>query len=234
MVDVEVKYENKTVTTVRGMEARSVAKWEKEHWELISQNPAKLMRTTLIFRRPKKPVPKWVWAVVAAAVVIPLIGLTAAAILESSGASKPAADSKTTSAIPSAESHSIPTVGPQASSTVAPVTDAEVVATFQSYLAERAASNVTYGKAVTAVTFQNRVLQVTFDPAAAGVDQVTFDDLATHFNFPNFVASPIAFNDDVGNRLRPAIDLIETLESDGTSLGTIDAVGILALNELSK
>jgi hypothetical protein len=234
MADVEMKYVNKTVTTLRGMEARSVAKWEKEGWELVSQTPAKLLRTTLIFRRPKKPIPKWVWAAVAATVVILGLGITFATIQESNQDHQQAEASPSSSVTPSVQPLPPGTVEPSAGATVAQVTDAEVVATFQSYLADRAANNVMYGKAVSKVTFENRVLRVTFDPAAAGVDQVTFDDLAAHFNFPSFVASPIAFNNDVGNRLRPAIDLIETLEADGTSLGTIDAAGILAFNELSK
>ncbi len=61
MADVEVKYVNKTVTTIRGLETRSIAKWEKEGWEFLSQTPAKLLRTTLTFRRPTKQIPKWVW-----------------------------------------------------------------------------------------------------------------------------------------------------------------------------
>ena len=58
MADGEVKYNNKTVTTIRGLEARSIAKWEKEGWEFVSQAPATLLRTTLAFRKPKKPIPR--------------------------------------------------------------------------------------------------------------------------------------------------------------------------------
>jgi hypothetical protein len=125
-------------------------------------------------------------------------------------------------------------VEPSTTATAAPVTDAEVVAAFQSSFAERASEGVMYGKAASKVTFENGIVRVTFDPAAAGVDQATFDGLAAHFNFPDFAATPIAFNDDVGNRPRLAIDSIETVRANGTSLGTIDAAGILALNGLSK
>lgn len=38
MAEDDVHYEIKTVTTVRGTEARSKAKWEKESWELVSQS----------------------------------------------------------------------------------------------------------------------------------------------------------------------------------------------------
>ena len=78
------------------------------------------------------------------------------------------------------------------------------------------------------------MVRVTFDAASAGVDQATFDRYAADTNFPEFAAVPIAFDTDVGNRLRPAINSIETVRADGTSLVTIDAAGILALNGLSK
>lgn len=234
MADVEVKYENKTVTTIRGIEARSIAKWEKEGWEFVSQTPTKLLRTTLTFRRPKKRIPKWAWMAGAAAAAVLGIIVTLGAIQADSHATKRASASSTISVTPSVEPSPTSTAAPSPTATAAPVTDAELVATFQSYFANRASNNVMYGKAVSIVTFQKGVLRVTFDPAAAGVDPAIFDELAAHFNFPNFVASPIAFNNDVGNRLRPAIDSIETVRADGISLGTIDAAGILALNGLSK
>lgn len=234
MADVEVRYENKTVTTVRGMELRSIAKWEKEGWEFVSQTPAKLLRTTLTFRRPKKQISKWVWVAGAAAAVVLGIGVTIAAIQGGSDGIKPAASSPTVSATPSVEPSPTETVKSSVTATAAPITDAEVIAAFRSYFAERASNGVMYGKAASNVTFEKRVVRVTFDPAAAGIDQATFDGLAAHFNFPEFAATPIAFNDDVGNRLRPAIASIETVRADGTSLGTIDAAGILALNGLSK
>lgn len=234
MADVEVKYKNKTVTTIRGMEARSIAKWAKEHWEFVSQTPAKLLRTTLTFRRPKKQIPKWVWVAGAAAVIVLGIGVTIAAIQEGSNGTKQAAASTTVSVTPSVEPSPAATVEPSTTATAAPVTGAEVVAAFQSFFAERASKGVMYGKSASKVTFESGIVRVIFDPAAAGVNQAIFDGLAANFNLPNFAATPIAFNDEVGNRLRPAIDSIETVRVDGTSLGTLDAAGILALNGLSK
>ncbi|MBB2976478.1 hypothetical protein FHX49_002053 [Microbacterium endophyticum] len=62
MVDEEIAYETNTVRAIRGMEARTVAKWESEGWELVSQKPGKL-QTEITFRRPKKKT-RWVpWAV---------------------------------------------------------------------------------------------------------------------------------------------------------------------------
>ena len=173
------------------------------------------------------------WPVAAAAVVLLGVGVAFAAVQashENTSQTAGTTASPTASETPTVE----PTPTATPTSTVGPVTDAEVVAAFKSYFAERASNGVMWGKAASTVTFENRVVRVTFDPAAAGVDQATFDSLAADFNFPSFVATPVAFNDQVGNRLRPSIDSIEAVRVDGTSLGTIDAAGILALNGLSQ
>ncbi|WP_426225067.1 hypothetical protein [Pseudarthrobacter sp. DSP2-3-2b1] len=51
-----VKYETKSVKTVRGMEARTRAKVEKEGWEFVSQTQG-TVRSEMIFRRPKPATP---------------------------------------------------------------------------------------------------------------------------------------------------------------------------------
>lgn len=52
MADDEVAYETKTIRAVRGTEALTVSKWEKEGWEVVSRNPGTL-RTEITVRRPK-------------------------------------------------------------------------------------------------------------------------------------------------------------------------------------
>lgn len=52
MADTEVQYEFKPVKTVRGMEARTIAKWESQGWELVTQTPGRV-QTAMTFRRPK-------------------------------------------------------------------------------------------------------------------------------------------------------------------------------------
>ena len=81
MADTKVKYENKTVTTVRGMEARSIRKAADEGWELVSEVPAALMRTTLAFRRVKKPVPLWPFLLAAGVVAIAVLGFAGVGVL---------------------------------------------------------------------------------------------------------------------------------------------------------
>lgn len=56
------RYEFKDVRAIRGTEARTIAKWEEEGWELVSQDQGRL-RAHLTFRRPKPKVP---WRLVAA------------------------------------------------------------------------------------------------------------------------------------------------------------------------
>ncbi|KAB1160062.1 DUF4839 domain-containing protein [Micromonospora sp. AMSO12t] len=68
MADDGVQYEFKSVQAVRGIEARSIAKWQKAGWEFVDQDQGTL-RTTLNFRRPKPKVP-WVLIAVAAGVVL--------------------------------------------------------------------------------------------------------------------------------------------------------------------
>jgi hypothetical protein len=51
-----VKYESRSVKTVRGMEARTRTKLEQEGWEFVSQTQGPL-RSELTFRRPKPATP---------------------------------------------------------------------------------------------------------------------------------------------------------------------------------
>ncbi|MGW1614579.1 DUF4839 domain-containing protein [Streptomyces sp. NPDC002285] len=52
----EIKYEYKAVQTVRGADGLVISKMQKDGWELVEQLPGRL-RTTLNFRRPKRPIP---------------------------------------------------------------------------------------------------------------------------------------------------------------------------------
>ena len=56
MASSDVRYEVKSVKAMRGTESRSIAKWQAQGWELVSQDSATL-HTTLNFRKVKPPLP---------------------------------------------------------------------------------------------------------------------------------------------------------------------------------
>ncbi|MCK8678647.1 DUF4839 domain-containing protein [Streptomyces lichenis] len=75
----EIKYEYKTVQTVRGTDSLVISKMQRDGWELVERGQGRL-RSTLEFRRPKKPQP-WLLIGAAAAALVTLaivIGVAAA------------------------------------------------------------------------------------------------------------------------------------------------------------
>ncbi len=62
----EIKYEYKTVQTLRGTDGLVISKMQKDGWELVERAQGKL-RSTLNFRRPKKPQP---WLLIGAGVAV--------------------------------------------------------------------------------------------------------------------------------------------------------------------
>lgn len=60
--DTEITYETKTVRAVRGMESRTIEKWQGEGWEVVSQAPGTI-RTELTFRRPAPRSRRLLWIV---------------------------------------------------------------------------------------------------------------------------------------------------------------------------
>lgn len=236
MADDDVQYETKDVTAVRGLEARARAKAEAEGWEYVEEKSRSAIRSTMTFRRPKTKIPRKAWIIGGAAMAVLAGIIVIGATLER--ANEPSA-AVTSSPTPMAEPVSSASTQPEATSEAepvveSPVTDAEVLDAFNAFFAERSGAGVMLGKAVTEVTFADGIVHVTFDPAAAGVTTGDFDALNPFDNLANFAATPVAFNDEIGNRLRPAIDSIETVRSDGAPLGTYSRADILALNELEK
>jgi hypothetical protein len=216
------------------MEARTKAKWEKDGWELVDQGEPGMLRSKLTFRRPKKSI-RVPLLIAGGAIVAGMSGLVILGLV--TGGFQPASTASTPSTPLVAEpTPSEATTSPVAQSPAAdtPVTDSEVISAFQSFFAERAANGALFGKAVTNVSYSNRKVRVTFDPAAAGVSQELFDQVNPFDNLAEFAAVPVAFNNSVGNRLRPAIDSIETVTPAGASLGTLSATEILAINGLRQ
>lgn len=83
----EIKYEYKTVQTVRGTDSRVISKMQGEGWELVEQSQG-MLRSTLSFRRPRKPLP-WLLIRTATAVLVVLaIVIGTAAALSNGGEKK--------------------------------------------------------------------------------------------------------------------------------------------------
>jgi hypothetical protein len=117
----EIKYEYKTVRTVRGTDGLVTSRMQKDGWELVEQLPDTL-RTTLNFRRPKKPLP-WSLIGAGAAVFVLLAAVIGTGVALGDGDEEKAASSDPTavSTIPS----STPT--PTPTPTVAESTASEVI-----------------------------------------------------------------------------------------------------------
>lgn len=102
----EIKYEYKTVQTVRGTDGLVISKMQKEGWELAEQTQG-LLRSTLNFRRPKKPLPRLFIGIAVGGLAILAIVIGIAAALEDGGEKKDASNkpkAATASAEPSVTS----------------------------------------------------------------------------------------------------------------------------------
>lgn len=217
---------------------------EQDGWELVQQNQGAL-RSSLVFRRPKKPLPRKALIIGGSVAAVAVIGIIIGAITEGDPApvetataiARPEASASAAgSAVATPSATATPGAAAAASAaTEAPAaTNAEVLQVFDDYFAERSAKGVVLAKAVSDVRFESGTVRVTFDPAKAGITKDQFDYINPFPNLASFVASPIAFNDDVGNRIRPSVQSIDTVASDGTSLGSFTHEQILALNELER
>ncbi|WP_329191969.1 MULTISPECIES: DUF4839 domain-containing protein [unclassified Streptomyces] len=124
----EIKYEYKTVQTVRGTDNLVISKMQKEDWELVEQAQGRL-RSTLTFRRPKKPQPWLLIGAVAAVLVILAIVIGVGTALSDGGGKKDGAGKPTTAASAKPSSATTPTAAESAASEViTPQNDPEFAA----------------------------------------------------------------------------------------------------------
>lgn len=86
MTGDDAEYNFRSVQTLRGTEARTIAKLEKEGWEFVSQSQEQLLRTKMNFRRLKPKQQPWrSWGVGAAALAI--IGIITIGVISEGGGS---------------------------------------------------------------------------------------------------------------------------------------------------
>lgn len=236
-------YKSRTVRTTRDAEFGIQEELTRGGWEIVERKEKLFGRIELVARRTKRPAPTWAWVGgvgIAAALLVGFIigtaiptGAASAADTRPTGATSDMVARATSTPAASSSVSATPTksAGDATASSVSPQ---EVVSVFKRYFHERAAANVMVAKAVTKVTFARGVVKVVFDPAAAGVTRDQFEATNPFDNLAKFAATPIAFADETGNRLRPVVDEIKTVGPDGNSLGTFSRTDILALNELSN
>jgi hypothetical protein len=113
VVDDGGRYESKTVKAMRGTEARSIAKWQKDGWELVDQSTGTL-QVTLNFRKRKPPLPVW-QMLIGGAVAMILVGIIGVgALLERAGGAR---DVQATEPTPMAAASTARATEPTASAT---------------------------------------------------------------------------------------------------------------------
>lgn len=149
--DRPVRYELKSVKALRGTESRSIAKWQKQGWELVDQDPSTLY-TTLNLRKVKPDVP---WKLFALLGGIVLSLLLVGSIVSALGGDDekgpdvakpaPAASSKPSElaspepeVTPAVTPKDEPTLAPTAAPPVAPTADAgaPTLADLETYIAD--------------------------------------------------------------------------------------------------
>ncbi|UYY83591.1 DUF4839 domain-containing protein (plasmid) [Arthrobacter sp. YA7-1] len=102
------RYEFKSVQTVRGMEARTKAKWEEEGWEFVEQDQ-ELLRTKLSFRRVKPKLPlKLVGAGAGLLLILSIVGIVVGVSHGGGGAAAPTASVSNAAAIATTQPSSSP------------------------------------------------------------------------------------------------------------------------------
>lgn len=104
----EITYEYKTVQTVRGTDGLVISKMRKDGWELVEQAHG-MLRSTLGFRRPKKPLPLLLIGTAVGGLVILAIVIGVAAALENGGEKKDESNKPTAAPASSAEHSATPT-----------------------------------------------------------------------------------------------------------------------------
>lgn len=112
MADDEIRYATMTVKSIRGLEARTIAKWEADGWEVVSQTQGRL-QTDITLRKPKKKTPRWL-LFAGAGVVVALVGAIVVGSILEGGEGAPAANR---SASPTAEATSTPDAAPESTPT---------------------------------------------------------------------------------------------------------------------
>ncbi len=123
----EVKYEYKTVQTVRGTDGLVLSQMRKDGWELMEQATGTL-RSTLNFRRPKKPLPWPLIGTGAAVLVILAIVIGTASVLGDGGEKKDVSEKPAAAASERPSTTPTPTAAKPAAQVITPQNNPEFAA----------------------------------------------------------------------------------------------------------
>lgn len=110
--DTEIAYETKTIRAVRGMESRTIEKWQSEGWEVVSQTPGKI-RTEITLRRPAPKSRRVLWIVGGVVLAVALATIVVFGVVGEKDAAP------TVSASPASSEAGAPNLQPSVESTVA-------------------------------------------------------------------------------------------------------------------
>ncbi|MBW8800531.1 MAG: DUF4839 domain-containing protein [Streptomyces sp.] len=216
----EIKYEYKTVRTVRGTDGLVISKMRKEGWELVEQAQGKL-RSTLDFRRPKKPLPWPLIGTAAAVLVILAIVIGVASALSDGDEKKDRADQSAAAADDKPSATPTPTA---TKSVAAKVTTPENDPKFAALLKEDSCDDANLDFAA-----RHKGQTIAFNGSI--VNMAPHGDYDTRYDFllgpgdkgPNTTAGPAFTYEDVN-----IADLNLTGEKIPTTVGTGDKFRFVA------
>lgn len=237
-----MRYRSKVVRAVKGMESRTIAKWEKVGWEFVEKRPGPVMRTELQFRRQRRG---WFGSLDRdeRTVVLAVGGLLSAALVLGLGAvvlgsSGPEPERAPTAAA-TAHSTSTPSAAPEVSTGQSAASSDAVVGFVQDFVDARAAADVTIAEAVVSVKISGRELRVMFDPNQVGLSRDQFDTINPYNNpsdenesLADFIGSSLMTSEKKVALLRDQLDTIVTSYAGGEVDGTRTIAELETLNGL--
>jgi len=136
--DDGIKYETRTVKSMRGMESRTAAKWERQGWRVVDQKVGRVS-SEITLRRPKSKTPWKLYAGLGGFIVALFVFLTVMNLVtggENAGAEPSSTPNQSAPAEPSADPSETATASPSPSNS-APAASANVVDTTPGELFDR-------------------------------------------------------------------------------------------------
>ncbi|QQE47795.1 hypothetical protein I6H91_06220 [Micrococcus luteus] len=165
----DASYETRSIRAVRGMEARTIKKWEDDGWELVSQSPGKL-RTEITLRRPKPRSRRVLWIIGAVVLAVVLAVIITIGVISERSATPAVVESPASTATAPAETSEDGSPSPTPSATVP--TDCSMVG---------ASADCTFGQTVI-YTDTTRAGDVALEITVLDPVEFTPSDSATFWN----------------------------------------------------